>query len=94
MTHQPLEGDKIDVRLLSEILRQFIPHLLKRSLQKNYVQSILKDELDHCFWYHDALVIANAYRILSSAETSSGIEIELLRVLNAGNLGENALILK
>ena len=88
MTSQ-LEENWLDVPLLSEILREFIPYRVMRTHQTASTDRLLADELPHSSWYYDAWVISTAYRLLQFGENQASIERALLELIHPENPDEN-----
>lgn len=89
MAVQNSEHLSLDIELLSEILREFIPYRLMNAVDTGRVHEVLADALPHHSWTFDAWVIANAYRILSSHDDATAIERELLQLLYPDGQDEN-----
>ena len=85
----PENYSNLDVTLLSEILRVFIPYRVLKAYQDDKIENLLADELHHRSWYCDAWVIANAYRLLQGHQDIASAERELLELLFAETQDEN-----
>ena len=81
MNDEAQKPSQIDVALLSEILREFVPYRVMLAHQKNQIADLLADRLPHNSWYYDAWVVANAYQLLSEKSDVGSIERGLLDLL-------------
>ena len=89
MSPENCTGHKIDVALLSEILRELTPYRVMHAMEKSQIEGLLADELPHESWYFDAWVISTAYSLLSTNQSQPAIEHALLQLQFVGNAGES-----